>query len=326
MPGAAARVKSVSIVVPVFNEVENLEELDRRIREAGKTLGVPWEVVYVDDGSTDGSRELLARLVRANPRGRALFFRRNYGQTAAIAAGMDHSTGEVVVPMDADLQNDPADIPALLGKIAEGYDVVSGWRKDRHDPWLTRRLPSETANALISRLGGVPLHDYGCTLKAYRRSALEGVRLYGEMHRFIPIYASWTGARVTEMAVRHHARTRGVSKYGLSRTIKVLLDLVTVLFLGRFSAKPIYLFGGLGFSLLGAAGASFVALFLHKYAYGTPFVQSPFLLLTVLLVILGVQCVLLGILAEIGIRTYFESQGKTTYLVGERLNFPRPPR
>src|SRR5881397_3097738 len=236
----------ISVFLPVFNEEPNLrplhEKLDRSLAQLGRTA----EIIYVDDGSSDGSLAILREIAEMDPRVRVVALRRNYGQTAAMAAGIDAARGKVLIPMDADLQNDPADISRLLDKLDDGYDVVSGWRKDRKDKMITRKIPSMLANRLISWIGGVPLHDYGCSLKAYRRESLEDVRLYGEMHRFIPIYASWAGARVTEIPVEHHARTAGKSKYGLSRTLKVVFDLITIKFMASYQTKPIYVFGTFG--------------------------------------------------------------------------------
>jgi glycosyltransferase involved in cell wall biosynthesis len=249
-------------------------------------------------------------------------FRRNFGQTAAMAAGFNFASGDVLIAIDADLQNDPEDIPAVLARLREGYDVVSCWRRDRKDRWLTRTLPSRLANGLISRISGVHLHDYGCTLKGYRREVMEHIRLYGEMHRFIPIYASWAGARVTEIEVRHHPRTRGISKYGLSRTYKVLLDLITVKLLGSYSTKPMYFFGGAGLlSCLAAIGFAAWTL-IDKLAYDIKAHRNPLLLLAVFLFLLGVQFILMGLVAELVIRTYFESQGKQPYIVRKTWNFP----
>src|ERR1051325_1408880 len=243
-PGEAPEI---SLFLPVRNEEPNLRPLHAKIDEALLHLGRTAEIIYVDDGSTDGSLEVLRELARRDPRVRVVALRRNYGQTAAMAAGIDAARGKVLIPMDADLQNDPADIARLLDKLDEGYDVVSGWRKNRKDKMVTRKIPSMLANRLISWIGGVPLHDYGCSLKAYRRESLQDVRLYGEMHRFIPIYAAWAGARVTEIPVEHHARTMGKSKYGLSRTLKVVFDLITIKFMASYQTKPIYIFGTFGF-------------------------------------------------------------------------------
>ncbi|HKP46101.1 MAG TPA: glycosyltransferase family 2 protein, partial [Pyrinomonadaceae bacterium] len=245
-PQAPGEKPELSIFLPVYNEEPNLPPLHAKLDEALRVLGRTAEIIYVDDGSTDGSLSVLRDLSRLDRRVRVVALKRNYGQTAAMSAGIDAARGEVLIPMDADLQNDPADIVRLLDKLDEGYDVVSGWRKNRQDKAITRKFPSMLANRLISWIGGVPLHDYGCSLKAYRRESLEDVRLYGEMHRFIPIYAAWAGARVTEIPVTHHARTMGKSKYGLSRTIKVVFDLITIKFMASYQTKPLYLFGWAG--------------------------------------------------------------------------------
>jgi glycosyltransferase involved in cell wall biosynthesis len=275
-----------------------------------------WEVVFVDDGSSDGSLQAMEVLAAKDPlHTRVVALRRNFGQTAAISAGIDHSTGEVIVLMDGDLQNDPADIPNLLTEINNGYDLVSGWRKFRKDNFITRTFPSMVANWLISRVTGVYLHDYGCTLKAYRREVITGFRLYGEMHRFIPAYAGYVGAKITEVPVHHHPREHGKSKYGLNRTIKVILDLFTVKFLSGYVNKPIYLFGGVGvgFSFIGTIGL--IYLFVRRTLYGTSTADSPIFLLSALLFVLGVQSILLGLLAEMSVRTYHESQSKPIYTV-----------
>ncbi|MEX1071048.1 MAG: glycosyltransferase family 2 protein [Anaerolineales bacterium] len=304
----------VSIVVPVFNEVKNVPLLHEKLRAAMTKVGRSWEVVFVDDGSKDGSLQAMEILAATDPKHtRVVALRRNFGQTAAISAGIDYSEGEVIVLMDGDLQNDPADIPKLLAEIENGFDLVSGWRKFRKDNWLTRTMPSIIANWIISRVTRVYLHDYGCTLKAYRREVLTGFRLYGEMHRFIPAYAGYVGAKITEVPVQHHPRRHGKSKYGLERTVKVVLDLFTVKFLSGYINKPIYLFGGvgIGFGLVGIVGLIF--LFVRKYFLGTGVVDSPIFLLAALLFILGVQSVLLGLIAEMMVRTYHESQAKPIY-------------
>jgi glycosyltransferase involved in cell wall biosynthesis len=311
----------VSIFLPVFNEEPNLLPLHAKLDEALKSLGRSAEIVYVDDGSSDGSLRILREIAELDPRVRVVALRRNYGQTAAMAAGIDAAKGDVLIPMDADLQNDPADITRLLKKLDEGYDVVSGWRKNRKDKMVTRKIPSMLANRLISWIGGVPLHDYGCSLKAYRRESLQDVRLYGEMHRFIPIYAAWAGARVTEIPVEHHARTMGKSKYGLSRTIKVVFDLMTIKFMASYHTKPIYVFGTFGMlafaiSLLGGLYAVFLKIF-HK----ADFVQTPLPILSIVMFAVGVQFLLMGLLAEMLVRTYHESQAKPIYAVRERLGF-----
>ena len=321
---------AISLVIPVYNEEESLPKLFAALDAVVARLPQAVEVVLVDDGSRDGSFALLREATRTRPFLRVVRFRRNFGQTAAIAAGIDNSRAPILVALDADLQNDPDDIPALLARLDEGYDVVSGWRRQRQDKAVSRRLPSWMANSLISRVTGVRLHDYGCTLKAYRRWVLEPYALYGEMHRFIPIFASWAGARVTEMEVRHHARRTGQSKYGLERIYKVLLDLLTVKFLGGYSTKPIYFFGAPGLGLCGAGGAAasvFVVQFIKEHVLGRPGVwvqPTTLLLLAVFLATIGVYMVLMGLLAELLMRTYFESQQKKTYLVGERVNFDEP--
>src|SRR2546423_7039355 len=311
----------LSIFLPVFNEEPNLLPLHAKLDEALKTLGRSAEIIYVDDGSTDGSLNVLRQIAKLDNRVRVVALKRNYGQTAAMAAGIDAAQGEVLIPMDADLQNDPADIIRLLDKMDEGYDVVSGWRKNRQDKMITRKIPSMLANRLISWIGGVPLHDYGCSLKAYRRESLQDVRLYGEMHRFIPIYAAWAGARVTEIPVEHHARTMGKSKYGLSRTLKVVFDLMTIKFMASYQTKPIYVFGSFGMlafaiSLLGGLYAVFLKIF-HR----ADFVQTPLPILSIVMFAVGVQFLLMGLLAEMLVRTYHESQAKAIYAVRERLGF-----
>jgi glycosyltransferase involved in cell wall biosynthesis len=311
----------LSVIVPVYNEEESLPELYAQVRPVMEAIGRPWELILVNDGSRDGSAGVLDRLAAEDARVKVVHFRRNAGQTAAMMAGIDFASGEVIIPMDADLQNDPADIPRLLAKLEEGYDIVSGWRKNRQDDSLRRNFPSRVANWLISRVSGVRLHDYGCSLKAYHRDVIKGVKLYGEMHRFIPIYASWWGARVTEIPVTHHARKFGHSKYGLERVVKVFLDLLVVKFLDRYAQKPIYVFGGFGMASLafsGAVGLWAVALKLFK---GVSFVSTPLPLLCVFTGVLGIMCILLGLLAELVTRTWFESQGRSTYLVRATRNF-----
>jgi len=279
-------------------------------------------VLFIDDGSIDGSSALLREIADSDPHVRLLEFVRNFGQTAAMAAGFDHARGEIIIPLDADLQNDPEDIPQVIVTLEAGSDVVSCWRKDRQDPWLTRILPSHMANWLISWISGVRLHDYGCTLKAYRRDILRHIRLYGEMHRFIPIFASWAGARVTELPVKHHPRRSGRSKYGIFRTIKVLLDLITIKFLGSFSTKPMYLFGGLGFISF-AVGVLLAAVTLYqRFFYEVRAHRNPLLLLSVFVFFVGVQFILSGLVAELIVRTYHESQGKRTYILKETNSSP----
>ena len=313
----------LSLVVPVYNEEENLPLLFDAIHAALDPLHRSWEVVFVDDGSFDQSLDILNKLAAQDPgHVRVVSFRRNFGQTAAIVAGLDYSQGEIIVLLDADMQNDPADIPMLLGKLDEGYDLVSGWRKARKDTYLTRTLPSNIANWLISRVTRVPLHDYGCTLKAYRRDVLEGFRLYGEMHRFIPVFANWVGARITEVQVHHHHRKYGKAKYGLERTVKVILDLFTVKFLVSYSLKPIYLFGGTGLGLIFGGGVMLFYLFIRRILGEISVLGSPFFLLSVMLLILGFQSFLMGLIAEMLVRTYYESQRKPTYRVRKTINLP----
>ena len=309
----------LSIVIPLFNEQESIGLLYARLKEVLDELGRSYEIIIVDDGSTDRSFALLKELHEQDEHLKVIRFRRNFGQTAAFAAGFEHSQGDIVVTMDADLQNDPADIPLLLQKIEEGYDVVSGWRVERQDPFLTRRLPSMIANWLISRVTGVHLHDYGCSLKAYRREVVEGVRLYGELHRFIPALASWMGVSVAEIPVHHHARRYGRSKYGLSRTGRVLLDLLTVRFLLSYSTRPIHIFGGLG--LAGFALGTVLGIYLSfiKFALGQDIGGRPLLLLAILLMVLGVQLISMGLLGELVVRTYYEALGKPIYVLREVL-------
>ncbi|HEX8652299.1 MAG TPA: glycosyltransferase family 2 protein [Pyrinomonadaceae bacterium] len=309
----------ISVFLPVLNEEPNLRPLHAKLDEALKKLGRTAEIIYVDDGSTDSSLAILRELAGADPRVRVVALRRNYGQTAAMAAGIDAARGRVLIPMDADLQNDPADIVRLLEKLDEGYDVVSGWRKNRQDKLVTRKLPSMMANRLISWIGGVPLHDYGCSLKAYRRESLEDVRLYGEMHRFIPIYASWAGARVTEIPVEHHARTMGQSKYGLSRTVKVVFDLMTIKFMASYHTKPIYVFGMFGMIAIALSFIAGLWAMVLKFWKGTSFILTPLPVITVVMLAIGVQFLLMGLLAEMLVRTYHESQAKRIYAVRETI-------
>jgi glycosyltransferase involved in cell wall biosynthesis len=309
-------MEKISIIIPVFNESENLPPLHQAIHTAMDLIELPWQVIYVDDGSSDGSAQTLDELALADPqRVGVVELRRNFGQTAAIAAGIDNADGDVIVLMDADLQNDPADIPMMIGKIEEGYDVVSGWRVNRQDKLISRRLPSQMANSLISFVTGVHLHDYGCTLKAYRREVITGFRLYGEMHRFIPAYASLVGARIIEVPVNHHARIFGKTKYGLSRTMKVILDLFTVKFMLSFSHKPIYLFGGTGAVLILLSLAVLSFLIFNRIVFDEHMIRSPLLLMSMMLFIMGFQSILLGLIAELLARTYHESQHKTTYTI-----------
>ncbi len=312
----------LSVVIPIYFEEDNIKPLYAAITAALDPTGLRYEIICVDDGSGDTSFQLLKELASEDPRLRVIRFRRNFGQTAAMAAGFEAARGEVIVPMDGDLQNDPADIPLLLAKISEGYDVVSGWRKERQDTFINRKLPSMIANGLISRFTDVHLHDYGCTLKAYRREVLEGIGLYGEMHRFVPALASRIGARVTELPVRHHPRLHGTSKYGISRTVRVVLDLLTVKFLLSYATKPIQLFGKWGiYSMLLGCGTGAAMVYMKLFA-DTSMNRNPLLVLTAFLLFMGVQFITLGLLGELNARTYYESQGKPIYSVRERINEP----
>lgn len=309
----------LSVVVPFFNEEENARALYDELKGVLVAFGKSFEMVFVDDGSTDKTYSVLEAIAKQDDTVVLVKFRRNFGQTAALAAGIERANGEVIVPMDGDLQNDPAEIPKMLAKMAEGFECVSGWRKNRQDSGL-RVLPSKVANGLISWLSGVQLHDYGCTLKAYRRDVIEGVKLYGEMHRFIPIYAHWQGARVTEMVVNHRARVAGVSKYGFGRIPRVVLDLIVVKFLFQYLTKPIYVFGGFGMASLMLsflAAATAVGL---KLAGLRDFVATPLPLFSGIAGLTGIQAILVGLLAEVVIRTYYESQGKRPYLVGSVIS------
>jgi glycosyltransferase involved in cell wall biosynthesis len=316
----------LSVIIPVFNEVENIPLLHKAIHQALKSVKYSWEIILVDDGSQDKSPEELEKIARKDPKFvKVILLRRNFGQTTAIAAGIDYASGDIIVMMDADLQNDPADIPDMVKKIDEGYDVVSGWRYERKDN-LLRVLPSRIANKLISWITGVHLHDYGCTLKAYRREVLSGFRLYGEMHRFIPAYAGSFGAKIVEVRVNHHARRFGKAKYGLERTTKVILDLMTVKFLSTYASKPNYLFGGLGLLMMAISVLIVIFLVINRLVAGEHIVRSPLLQMSVMLFILGVQSILLGLIAELLVRTYHESQKKATYNIRKVINLKNTTR
>jgi glycosyltransferase involved in cell wall biosynthesis len=321
----------LSVIVPLYDEEANVPVLYERLREAADALGRSYELILINDGSTDRTGDLIEALADEDDHVIAISFPRNFGQTAALLAGIDHAHGRVIVPMDGDLQNDPADIRRLLEKLDEGYDVVSGWRQDRRDPW-SKVLPSRIANAVISRASGVRLHDYGCSLKAYRREVLEGVDLYGEMHRFVPIYATWRGARVTEIPVTHYPRTQGRTKYGLERVVKVLLDLIVVKFLTSYLTKPIYIFGGFGMLNIALAAAALAAAIVFKLVpqdnpwgpgWHKDFVETPLPVASVGLLLLGIQMILIGLLAEMLMRTYYESQGKRAYVISSIRRRPR---
>ena len=321
-----ARSKYLSVIIPVYNEEENVPLLHERIHRVLSQQDFSYEIIYVDDGSSDGTFPQLSKLIEHDLNVHVIRLRRNFGQTAAMAAGVAQSSGEVLVFMDGDLQNDPIDIPRLLAKLDEGYDVVSGWRKNRQDASISRKLPSMIANKLISKVTGVYLHDYGCTLKAYRRSVFQHVRLYGEMHRFMPAYTALAGAAIAEMEVSHHARQFGKSKYGISRTFRVILDLMTLKFLGSYGTKPLYAFGIPGlFSF--SAGGTLSAFWLGRKIF-PPHVRvhrNPLLPLSILFTGFGMQCIMVGLLAEMLMRTYHESQGKSIYVVKEVLSSPELP-
>lgn len=312
----------LSVVVPLYNEEPNVADLHRELTEVLDAWGRPYELILVDDGSTDGTFERLQELHAADPRLRVLRLRRNFGQTAAFAAGFAHARGRLIATADGDLQNDPRDLPAMVDRLNDNYDIVCGWRRDRKDPWLTRRLPSRLANWLISRTTGVRLHDYGCSLKVFRGDVVRSMRLYGEMHRFMPAIASEQGVRIAEKVVNHRARSAGQSKYGLSRTVRVVLDLFTVKFLLTYSTRPLQMFGPPGL-LMGAIGVAltgylgYIRLFTDQ-----GIADRPLLLLAILLIFAGMQLVTLGLLAELQARTYHESQGKPIYAVRERLEPP----
>lgn len=312
----------LSIIVPVYNEEETIPLLYQAVKEAMQPILKPWELILVDDGSKDQSFFKLTELAKEDPQQvKVIGLRRNFGQTAAIAAGIDHAKGEIIVLMDADLQNDPQDIPNLLSKIEVGYDVVSGWREKRKDTYLTRTLPSQFANKLISVVTGVHLHDYGCTLKAYRREVITGFRLYGEMHRFIPVYANSVGAKIIEIPVRHHPRKYGKAKYGLERTLKVILDLFTVKFLNSYANKPIYLFGGTGIIIIFISSIILLYLFIRRVFFFVPVLESPLFMLSSMFFILGFQSILMGLIAELLVRTYHEAQHKPTYTIKKTIGF-----
>ena len=313
---------AISVIVPIYNEQESIAPLCEGLFGVLDHIGRHFEVICINDGSTDGSIAALRQAAAQRNELRIVNFRRNYGQTAAMMAGIDYAAGNIIVSIDADLQNDPRDIPALLAKMDEGFDVVSGWRKDRQDAAVRRNFVSRVANWIISQISGVRLHDFGCTLKAYRREVVKDVRLYGEMHRFVPIYASWMGARVCEIPVRHHARKFGKSKYGLERILKVTLDLVVVKFLDRYLVKPIYVFGGFG--LLSLLVSFLLTLFMIwlKFFEGVSMIQTPLPLLAALTFLIGVQSILLGLIAEILVRTYFEALERRAYSVRDTINFP----
>jgi glycosyltransferase involved in cell wall biosynthesis len=316
--------KLLSIVVPVYNEQENIAPLHKALTDSLRAIGLDYEIVLVDDGSTDGSSRALDELAARDQTVKIVHFRRNFGQTAAMNAGLHLAAGDVVITLDADLQNDPADIPVLLAKLEEGYDLVHGWRKNRQDAFVNRKLPSKIANWIISKTTGFPVHDLGCTLKAMRREIAQDLQLYGEMHRFIPILAHWRGARCAEVVTRHHPRKFGTSKYGISRTFRVVLDLITVKYMIQYLTSPMKLFGGMGLASMALGGLAGAATLAMKLWGGVDMTGNPLLMLTVFAMLAGMQFFVLGMLGEVCVRTYYESQNKQPYAIREFVNFDTP--
>jgi glycosyltransferase involved in cell wall biosynthesis len=316
----AVKPIGLSIIVPVFNEGASLPQLAEGLRQELEQLGRTWEAIFVNDGSTDQSDKILDELADRDERFKVIHFRRNFGQTAAMMAGFDFARGQILIPIDGDGQNDPADIAKMLALLEQGYDVVSGWRKDRQDSFIQRNVPSIVANQLISVVSGVRLHDFGCSLKAYKRTVVDGIRLYGEMHRFLPIYASWHGAKIIEVVVNHHPRHAGRSKYGLERVAKVLLDLLVVKFLDSAAQKPMYVFGGCGIFSLALSVLAFLWMLYLKIFNNFAFITTPVPLIVVMCFMIGMMCILLGLLAEMIMRTFYESQGKPIYNIRESRN------
>ncbi len=311
----------ISVVIPAYNEEENIPILYQKLKKVLDNLKEDYEIIFVDDGSTDRTPEILEEIAQKDKKVKVIRFRRNFGQTAAIYAGFEHATGDIIITMDADLQNDPEDIPKLLEKIREGYDIVSGWRKERKDPFLSRKLPSMIANWIISKVTGVKLHDYGCTLKAYRKEIAKRYRLYGDMHRFLPALAKRFGAKITEIPVKHHPRLYGKSKYGIDRTIRVILDIFLVKFLNEYITRPLYVFGGIGFILFFLGTIFGLYLTILKIFFGQDIGGRPLLILSVLLILSGIQLISTGIIAELIVRTYYESRGEKPYIIEKKINF-----
>lgn len=311
----------LSIVIPCLNESANIKQLYQELTNILTDLQQDYEIIFIDDGSTDDSFEKMQDLAGEDPMVKIVQFRKTFGQTAALSAGFHLARGDIIIPLDGDLQNDPSDIPRLLSALDDGYDVVSGWRKDRKDALLSRKIPSWLANKLISLISGVKLHDYGCTMKAYRRSILKDVRLYGEMHRFIPIYANWQGGRIREIVVNHRPRVHGKTKYRINRIVKVILDLMVIKFLEKYSQNPIYLFGGFGLTSILFSIISFALMIYYKSWGDKSFIETPLPMLTVMFGLIGVVSILIGLVAEMGTRTYYESQQKDTYQINDKINF-----
>lgn len=315
---------NLSVIIPCYNEEGAVVSLYKKLRQWFSNQSRAYEIVFVNDGSKDGTALILDELAQKDPYVKVIHFVRNYGQTAAIMAGIDEALGDVLILMDGDGQNDPSDIGKLLSKIDEGYDVISGWRQDRQDKTISRKIPSWLANKLISWVSGIRLHDYGCSLKAYKKECIKGVNLYGEMHRFIPIYASWLGAKVAEIPVSHHARTTGVSKYGINRTLKVMLDLMVVKFFHGYMTKPIYVMGGFGFIAMGLSFVSFIYATYLKFGCGTSYILTPLPLFSAISFLVGILSILIGLLSEVLMRTYYESQNKKPYVVGRVVSGEKP--
>ena len=309
----------LSVVIPVLNEVENIPQLYDEILHVLEAMAKPFEILFIDDGSTDDSLAILEEIQKKDDRVVVISFRRNFGQTAALSAGFDHARGDIIVSMDADLQNDPGDIPKLLEKLEQGYDLVNGWRYDRKDPFFSRRLPSQIANKIISYTTQVKLHDYGCTLKAFRKEVTQNIRLYGEMHRFIPAIASGMGINIAEVKVNHRPRRFGSSKYGISRTVRVILDLMTVKFLLAYATRPIQIFGLIGFACTALGVGSVVFMTIQRQFFDVPMANRPLLLLDILLIFMGLQFITLGLLGELQARTYHEAQNKPVYTIRKIL-------
>ncbi|MBV8216304.1 MAG: glycosyltransferase family 2 protein [Verrucomicrobia bacterium] len=319
-----AKPVELSIIIPVLNEAGTLLQLIEGVRQEVHRLGRQWEIIFINDGSTDGTETILNGFAEQDNRIRVIHFRRNFGQTAAMMAGFNFAKGDILVPIDGDGQNDPADIAKMLDLLEQGFDVVSGWRKDRQDHFIRRNLPSILANRLISFVSGVRLHDFGCSLKAYKRTVVDGIRLYGEMHRFLPIYASWHGAKITEVVVNHHPRRAGRSKYGLERVAKVLLDLLVVKFLDSAAQKPMYVFGGCAIFSLALSFLAFLWMLYLKIFKNFPFITTPVPLIVIVTFMISMMCILLGLLAEMIMRTFYESQGKPIYNIRESRNLEGP--